>query len=253
MIRSLKEIEGYGIQAKDRRIGHVADFLFDVKAAVVRYLVVDTRNWLLGKKVLIALPALGTVDSEEETFSVGLTADQVKESPDMEADRPVSRQKELELHRYYEWAPYWWPAGGLEGGALTVPAPEEFLEEKGAVDRRREAEDPNLWSLNDIAGYDVHASDGAVGHIEDMLANDSGWLVRYYVINTRKWLPGGRHILVASDWVTNVSWNAREAAVDLSRDIIRSSPEYDSSQPVSREYEGVLYEHYGKSEYWLAR
>jgi len=50
MLRSIKEIYNYVLQAEDGEIGRCKDFLFDDEHWTVRYMVVDTGKWLLGKK-----------------------------------------------------------------------------------------------------------------------------------------------------------------------------------------------------------
>jgi uncharacterized protein YrrD len=62
MLRSMNELYGYTIRATDDTIGSVHDFLFDDRECKVRYLVVDTGNWLPGRKVLIAPEALSKPD-----------------------------------------------------------------------------------------------------------------------------------------------------------------------------------------------
>jgi hypothetical protein len=52
-LRSTREVIGYRIQTSDGEIGHVAGFIMDDKAWTVRSMVVATRNWLPGKKVLV--------------------------------------------------------------------------------------------------------------------------------------------------------------------------------------------------------
>jgi hypothetical protein len=42
-------INGYKIEASDGTIGSVSDFLFDDRTWKVRWLVVDTGNWLTGR------------------------------------------------------------------------------------------------------------------------------------------------------------------------------------------------------------
>jgi hypothetical protein len=55
MLRSVKELQGYAIRAIDGDIGQVHDFYFDDQSWLIRYLVVDTGNWLPGRRVLISL------------------------------------------------------------------------------------------------------------------------------------------------------------------------------------------------------
>jgi hypothetical protein len=51
----------------------VSDFLFDDVSWLVRWLVVDTGNWLSGRKVLLPAMALGHLDAERREFAVRLT------------------------------------------------------------------------------------------------------------------------------------------------------------------------------------
>jgi len=53
-LRSIREVSGYHIHATDGELGHVEDFVIDDETWAIRYLIVDTRNWLPGKKILIA-------------------------------------------------------------------------------------------------------------------------------------------------------------------------------------------------------
>jgi hypothetical protein len=103
MLWNASVIKGYAIAASDGRLGTVSDFLFDDASWGIRWLVVDTGNWLSGRKVL--LPALGQLDPERNALSVELTMQQVKDSPDIDTDLPVSRQMETNIYDYYGWSP----------------------------------------------------------------------------------------------------------------------------------------------------
>lgn len=106
--------KGYAVEASDGRIGTVKDFLFNDLAFKVRRLVVDTGNWLPGRKVLIhpsaivQTPQVREPDYEEEQLAVRLTMAQVKASPSILDDAPVSLQVEGSLHGYYDWPGYGW-------------------------------------------------------------------------------------------------------------------------------------------------
>src|SRR5262247_2160585 len=120
MLRSLEELHGYTIHATDGDIGTVYAFFFDDKTWAIRYLVVDTGNWLPDRQVLISPIALGQPDWEGQFFSVKLTTEQVRNSPDIDTDKPVSRQQETLLHTYYDWPTYW--SGGIPLGPHAAAA-----------------------------------------------------------------------------------------------------------------------------------
>jgi hypothetical protein len=101
VLRSANILRGYAIRARDGDIGKVDDFLFDDQSWAIRYLVVDTGNWLTGRKVLVLPAALDVPDWKTEMLTVKVTKQQIEDSPPLAASRPVSRQKEAELHRYY--------------------------------------------------------------------------------------------------------------------------------------------------------
>ena len=115
MLWTASGIKGYAIAASDGRIGTVSDFLFDDNSWLVRWLVVDTGHWLSGRKVLLPPFVLGHPDPEKLEFPVRLTMAQVKDSPDISTDRPVSRQMESNVYDFYGWRPYW-GAGFYMGG-----------------------------------------------------------------------------------------------------------------------------------------
>ena len=53
MLRSIKNLIGFTIRAKDGELGIVSEFYFDDLTWSIRYLVVETDRWLSERKVLI--------------------------------------------------------------------------------------------------------------------------------------------------------------------------------------------------------
>ena len=120
MLRNASAIKGYAIAATDGRLGTVSDFLFDDASWLVRWLVVDTGKWLSGRKVLLPPSVLGHIDPNGNEFAVSLTMQQVKDSPDIDTERPVSRQIETNIYDFYGWSPYWGGTGFLMGGWVAT-------------------------------------------------------------------------------------------------------------------------------------
>ena len=84
-LRSTKEIAGYHLNAADGEIGHVDDFLIGQESWRIRYLVIDTSNWIGGKSVVVSTDAVRRIDLTEGLLHVGLTRDQIKESRSFES------------------------------------------------------------------------------------------------------------------------------------------------------------------------
>jgi hypothetical protein len=239
MLRSLDELIGYTIAASDGDIGKVSDFLFDDELWFVRYLVANTGNWLKGRQVLIAPAAFYDKPRwESEKFPLILTRKMVEESPDIVEDEPVSRQKESEIVAYYHWPAYWYP----------VIEQEKIKENERRV-QAEENGDSHLRSVREVERYHIEARDGSMGHVHDFIIDDERWEIMYIVVDTRAWLPG-RKVLVSRPWIDEVDWFGSKVTVDLTREAIQKSPEFDPSAPVNREYEEVLYDFYGRPKYW---
>jgi uncharacterized protein YrrD len=77
-LRSSAEVVGYTIRADDGDIGHVEDLLVDEKSWAITDIVVDTRNWLPGKKVLVPPVAIEAVDWHSQQVNVRFTRDALK-------------------------------------------------------------------------------------------------------------------------------------------------------------------------------
>src|ERR1700682_862394 len=79
-----KDITGYHLQATDGESGHVDDVLIDGNWQI-RYLVVDTSNWIGGKSVVISPTALHGIDWSQSKMQVDLTRDAIRESPSFDS------------------------------------------------------------------------------------------------------------------------------------------------------------------------
>lgn len=239
MLRNISEILNYRLMAKDDEIGACKDFLFDDRQWTIRYMMADTARWLPGRKVLISPLSLGRIHWAEERLEVHLTTDEIKNSPPLEDDAPVSRQYEMAWADYYSY-PYYWPKDSLWG------IDHYLMDKKKIIDE--EVEDPrntHLRSVKEVKGYAIAAVDGDIGHLEDFIIDDTMWAIRYLVIDTRNWLPG-RKVLISPDWVEEVYWAGQKVNVNKTKDSIENSPEYDPNQPVNLAYEARLYDYYGR-------
>jgi len=101
-LRSTKEVAGYHIRAQDGEIGHVEDFLYDDKDWSIRYLVVDTRNWWPGKKVLVPPSWIGEIRWEDRSLDADVVREDIRQAPAYDASKPITLGFEMQLARYYE-------------------------------------------------------------------------------------------------------------------------------------------------------
>jgi hypothetical protein len=100
-LRSVDAITGYYIEATDGEIGHVEDFLLQDDNWSIHYLVVDTKNWWPGKKVLISPQSVRGIDWAAELVSLNANRQQVKGSPTYDGSTTVDQAYENNFHNYY--------------------------------------------------------------------------------------------------------------------------------------------------------
>jgi sporulation protein YlmC with PRC-barrel domain len=110
-------------------------------------------------------------------------------------------------------------------------------------------DDVHLRSAAELHGYHIQGSDGAIGHVEDLVLDDETWAVRYLVIDTSNWWFG-KKVLVSPLWAEKISWAERNVYMDMSRQSIKESPQWASPEAIDRAYETNLYNYYGRPMYW---
>jgi sporulation protein YlmC with PRC-barrel domain len=264
MLRSMKDLEGYAIAAIDGTIGHVKDVYFDDEAWVVRYLIVDTGAWLSSRKVLISPVAIGQPNWTERLLPVSITMERVKNSPDIDTQQPVSRHQESQYLEYYGYPYYWvgigvWGQGAYPsmmltglgyGGSATQDGqvePEHILTDAEA--RQRHDHDPHLRSCKEVMDYHVHATDGDIGHVQGLLVDDENWKIRYLIVNTSNWWLG-HEVLIAPQWIRDVTWTDAKVSVNLTRQALKDAPPYESATQLDRKEEARVYNHHGRAGYW---
>jgi PRC-barrel domain len=255
MLRVTSVLKGIEIEAKDGRLGSVADFLFDDSTWKIRWLVADTGNWLPDRKVLLHPSAITLLDKEGDLLTCDLTRAQIEASPGIANDEPVSVQMQHHLYNYYGWSPMW-GASMFGGGAIAMPlsSPPYFggigqatasaMEEEMAAREAGRQGDPHLRSIAEVTGYGIVASDGTIGHVEDFLLDDSAWDIRYVIVDTKNWWPG-KHVLISPFAVREIRFESRVVQLDVTREKVKASPPWDPANRPDVTYEKRLHTHYG--------
>jgi uncharacterized protein YrrD len=255
MIRSAKQTYKYEVIATDGRIGAIDDVYFDDERWGIRYLVVDTGRWLPGRRVLISPLSISRMDWNEQQLILSISRDRVKDSPGIDTHQPVSRRREQEYFDYYGYAYYWGHAGlwGAHPMPIMPTAGELAAQRVKAAEAERKAAaegDTHLRSVSAVTGYSIRAADGDLGHVDDVLFDDLSWAVRYLVVDTSNWWFG-KHVLIAPEWITEISWPERSVVVDMTRQALKDAPPYDRAEHVDRQWELAYYGHLQQPGYWL--
>jgi hypothetical protein len=205
---------------------------------------------LSGRKVLISPIALKERAWSPLHLWVNLTSSQIQTSPGIDLHKPISRQDEIDHHDHYGW-PYYWPGKGVWGSESHPSALSKAssARQKARARKSPEPEDVHLRSVREVTGYHVMAIGGEIGHVEDFLFDGKTWEIRYVIIDTRNFWAGKR-VLVRPGWIKRMSPQKKMIYLNLPRERVEKSPEWNPSQPVSRKYELELHKHYDYAPYW---
>jgi hypothetical protein len=206
--------------------------------------VVGTGSWLSARRVLISPLSISAPTDNGRNLTSVLTQAQVRNSPPIDTDQPVSRQHELDYLRYYGYACYWsggtWRGHGAHPGSLAKGLGGENVEamrqtdrvENARLDAEADAEhrphgDHHLRSCETVMTYHVEAIDGDIGHVAGYLLDPTSWAIRYLVVDTGHWWLGHK-VVLAPRWIEAVRWDDNTLVVAIDRAMVRSAPAYSA-------------------------
>lgn len=143
----------------------------------------------------------------EADFHLGLTKEQVRDSPDLDTEKPVSREQEIAMEEYWGKIAYW-ASTELEGDALT-PTGRKYPV--------RTNEDPDLRGGVNLIDYQVCATDGEIGRLEGFMMDEASWHLGYLDVKAGDWLLS-RSVLMPTRWIKSVSWASCRVNLHHSKD-----------------------------------
>ncbi len=109
-LRSAHEIggfHGYLVQGLDRAFGHIEQFIFEEASWAIRYLVADTRNWWVGKHVLLSPQWISWISWAEARVYVDFDRETIERAPAYDPGAELTRAYEQRLFEHYNREPYW--------------------------------------------------------------------------------------------------------------------------------------------------
>lgn len=235
MLNSISRVKGTPVRARDGDMGQVTQAYFDDRDWTIRYLVINTGNWLSKREVLISPSAVQQRLRGDHRLHLSLTQAQVRNRPLVNPHGATSRQPGCIPPRYCEYSAdrddqsdddsHW--------GMGAVPYPSRGTKTQagleithGRLDRDFRPDDVHLRSSAHVKGYKIQARDECVGKVHDFVFDEDSWTLRYLVVDTRHWWPGGRKVLVNMHWADQIDWATQTCHLRLKRAQIVASPTY---------------------------
>ncbi|MCG7650685.1 PRC-barrel domain-containing protein [Alteromonas sp. MmMcT2-5] len=247
MIISSKQLTHFSIHALDDKVGGIRDILFDDETFTVRYLVADTNTWLpLSRKVVISPISVKQLDEDSESVHINMTVDTLKNSPSIDEHKPVSREYEENLFKYFGYG-YYWIGPGAWG---EFAHPNELVELQRAEESETETPKKStnhLRAVGEVGGYEVATTTDNVGHISNFVIDTESWKIIMLVVDTNNWLPGGKHLALLPSDIESIDWAAHSVVVNLSHDELVDRPEVESEKISEEGYVPMLCEQLNKT------
>jgi hypothetical protein len=246
MLNNLKELLGFELWADEDSLGRVDDFYFDDSSWTIRYLVVDTQDWWEGgRRILVALAALSqSPDWINRRLFTRLSREEIKRSPDIDLEQPISRREEENLSSYFRWPAYWtgaetWtgPFGQILSGPIAWAEAVRAEAEQEALSGEQLAKNYHLYSALEVENYRIGTLEGESGYAEDFIFDAGDWILRYLVADTGTLLLPGKKVLIPPNCIAFLDWQLASVETSLHQRQIQASPAYDPSLPWSTELE----------------
>jgi hypothetical protein len=256
---SFNNVLDYNIKAQDSELGKVKDLFFDIKDWTVKYLVVDSRKWLPGKKILLSPQCISPRHplGEDGHIYVDLTRDMIEKGPAPEEETEVSRKMLDEINDYYSWHSFWVESARILSAPLagvpfyyhdlhTAPSPVSTVtpeEPGGEVDE----EELRILSCREMLHYTVTTQEGEECRMQDFLLDTSRWQLLYFVVSSGEFF-GGNTTLVPPLMVATISRIDERTRIELTKEQIETAPPFDIDS-FDEIYENLLLKHYFKDSY----
>jgi hypothetical protein len=243
MLLKIKDLIGFTVKAPDEDLGKVKEFYIDDRNWSIRYILVDTSEWLTERRVLLSPFAFGKPNTKLKVIEQELTREQIKSSPGIAEYGRITQNEEIRLCDYFGWPVF------CEDTAADLHEQITDIEREGPSADEHDV-GTHMISSSHLKGFSVEGIDGEVGYVEDMILDDDTWTIRYLAADTHKWLPG-RKVLIATEWIERINEPDETMHVDMSKKLFKDSPEYDPSQPITRNYEDKYYDYFNRPKYWM--
>ena len=226
MLIKAKQLIGCKVHATDGFIGEIKTLYFESSQWIVRYFALEGN----ARRFLIPATLFPMQNFSSSDLSLNLRKDQINNSPDIDLSQPLSRLSESTLASYYNIPSYWGPVTREEevlqvpsegtmiishvtGSDIAVGAAGELLVVEQAA---------NLYSTDEIFGFEAQAIDGDIGPVEDVMIDDYSWEMRYLIVDSARLLPG-RKVLLSPQWIDSVNETDRKIRVNVTKNTVKSS------------------------------
>lgn len=222
MRTNLKALYGFGLMALEGKIGTVEDYYIDDHSWIVKFMVVDTGEWLTSRRVVISTQSVEDIDWELSRFHTRLTREEIQASPEIDTEQHMGPEHEEILVRHYHLHSHW-PEAGMFGIPPFIPATPIFKEPLEKELQRRKS---RLVVASEVMGCSVEATDGHLGTLEDFMIQ-AGWQIGEIVVRTGGSILG-KKVWVPLTHIAMLDWEKNTIKMNFSQKITKRSQNVSS-------------------------
>ncbi|WP_164669633.1 PRC-barrel domain containing protein [Virgibacillus doumboii] len=236
MLYLTTDLKAYNINAQDGEMGKIHDLYFDDKKWAIRYAVVDARKWLPSRRVLLSPASFEKMDEQGKMVDVKHDKETVRNSPSIPSDSAISEDMEIALTGYYGWSRYW--MGSMLWGDQDSPISHFHNDSEAKASFRNEAQlnegkkDYNLRSEEETLEYRVHANDGKIGKVTDMVFDDEYWKIRYLVVQMDDFPSGEKMFVFTPETIQSVDWFEGDIYADVELEALKQQKSFGSKEAI---------------------
>lgn len=218
-LNSLSLLHRCPVTGSDGEIGQVRLALFDTADWCVHFLVLESSPWLFGRWVLVP-PSLLMQPVDCDSMHMDVSRLLVRTSPTL---HPLQGISALQAHTAL-----------LHYGRPASPR-----------------KDAPLLTETALLHCELFSDGVGLGSVVDLIYDDIHWMLRYLLIDTSSWWPGGRRVLLGVRWIDAIDVPAKQLQLHVSRALVRASPPFQDIASIDRGYEAELHRGYGRNRYWI--
>jgi len=242
MLIKTEELKEFTTEFIDKVKGTIIDMYFDDMLWNVQYLLIETIGQPKDELVLISRVALGRPDMESRILPLFVSFNSRGGEQKGTAANPASRKIKKESRPLI----FRWPLDQIDLDFLEAEEMKNIIIKKLSEEKQlAQSDGDHLRSQNNILGYNIFAKEEEkIGHLDDFIMDKDAWKVRFLVVDTKYWLVRKRNVLISPLWIEKIKWRENAIWIDIYKNVIGSSPVYNSNDPLDEQLEMKLFKHY---------
>lgn len=239
MLVNINNLINLKVTASNDPVGRVNDFYFTDLDWNISYAEIKPKLLVL-KKILANNMKLGQPNLDHKLLPILIPKEKVNQQPTADSVKTVSDQKENRQAAFATW-----PLNLSNLTALDIGEAQK-LADIMVRNKKDQKTGSHFRSFKEIKGYRINTPTGSFGHLKSLILETEIWKIKYLLVEKRRLFKSNKKILVSPANVMDISWENNSINIDLSKNIIRESPQYEDVKSISDNFEKKLIRHYLK-------